>query len=89
LRGADVAKRAWPDSGMTADIGAGLGAVTVPVTIAIDHRDQVEHEAALWEVFGRFLPQATYHVLDGVGYLSPLEAPDAVAPACRALCDAA
>jgi len=39
----------------------------------------------LKEVFARFLPQATFRQLRGVGHLSPLEAPDALADACNAL----
>jgi hypothetical protein len=52
------------------------------VTVVVGDRDQVEHETALREIFARFLPQATFRVLKGVGRLSPLEAPDAVADAC-------
>jgi len=85
LRGAADAKRAWTETGMIEDVSAGLGAITVPVTIVIGDRDQVEHEAALREIFGRFLPHATFRVLKGVGHLSPLEAPDAIAGACHEL----
>jgi pimeloyl-ACP methyl ester carboxylesterase len=81
LRGAADAKRAWTESGMIEDISAGLDAVTVPVAVVIGDRDQVEHEAALREIFGRFLPHATFCVLKGIGHLSPLEAPDAIADA--------
>ena len=82
LRGAAGAKRAWTDSGMIEDVSAGLDAVTIPATVVVGDRDQVEREAALREVFARFLPHATLRVLKGVGHLSPLEAPDAVAEAC-------
>jgi 3-oxoadipate enol-lactonase len=67
---------------MIEDVSAGPDAVTVPVTVVIGDRDQVEHEAALGEIFARFLPQATFRVLEAVGHVSPLEAPDAVANAC-------
>lgn len=83
LRGTSNAKRAWTEIGMIEDVSAGLDAVTVPVTVVIGDRDQVEHEAALREVFGRLLPHATFRVLPGIGHLSPLEAPDAIADACR------
>lgn len=83
LRGTADAKRAWTESGMIEDVSAGLDAVTLPVTVVIGDRDQVEHEAALREVFGRFLRHATFRVLHGIGHLSPLEAPDAIADACR------
>jgi len=36
-------------------------------------------------VLSRFLPQANFRVPQGVGHLSPLEAPDAVADACTNL----
>jgi pimeloyl-ACP methyl ester carboxylesterase len=82
LRGAADAKRAWTEGGMIEDVSAGLDAVRVPVTVVIGDRDQVEHETALREVFGRFLPHTTFRVLKGIGHLSPLEAPDAIADAC-------
>ena len=85
LRGADRAKRAWTERGMIEDVSAGLAAVTVPVTVAIGDLDQVEHEGGLRAVFARFLPHATFRVLKGVGHLSPLEAPDALADACTDL----
>jgi pimeloyl-ACP methyl ester carboxylesterase len=69
---------------MIEDISAGLSAVTLPVTVVIGDRDQVEHEATLRETFARFLPQATFQVLKGFGHLSPLEAPDELADACTA-----
>jgi pimeloyl-ACP methyl ester carboxylesterase len=87
LRGAPGAKRAWTESNMIEDVSAGLSAVTVPVTVIVGDRDQVEHEAALREIFARFLPHATFRILTGIGHLSPLEAPDALADACRGLLD--
>ena len=87
LRGVAGAKRAWTESGMINDVSAGFDAVTVPVTVVIGDRDLVEHEAALREIFARLLPHTTFRVLNGVGHLSPLEAPDAVAEACRTFLD--
>lgn len=87
LRGVPGAKQAWTESGMVQDASAGLDAVTVPVTVVIGDRDRVEHERALREVFGRLLPHAVFRVLNGVGHLSPLEAPDAVAEACSVFLD--
>jgi len=55
--------------------------VGLPVTVVVGGRDQVDHEDTLKEVFARFLPQATFRRLRGVGHLSPLEAPDALADA--------
>src|SRR6516225_4065941 len=85
LRGAPEAKRAWTDRGMIEDVSACLDAVTIPVSILVGSRDRVEHESALREVFGRLLPQATFRVLEGVGHLSPLEAPGELADACAKL----
>jgi len=82
LRGAPGAKRAWTDRGMIEDVTAGLDAVTVPACVVIGDRDQVEHEPALRQAFGRFLPQTTFRVLAGVGHLSPLERPGDLATAC-------
>jgi pimeloyl-ACP methyl ester carboxylesterase len=85
LRGAAGAKQAWIERNMIEDVSAGLSVVTVPATIVIGDRDQVEHEPALRETFARFLPQATFRVLKGIGHLSPLEAPKELAEACNAL----
>jgi pimeloyl-ACP methyl ester carboxylesterase len=85
LRGAPAAKRAWTERNMMEDVSAGLTAVSVPVIVVIGDRDQVEHEPALRQTFARFLPQATFRVLKGVGHLSPLEAPSELADACSAL----
>ncbi|HEV7999655.1 MAG TPA: alpha/beta hydrolase [Planctomycetaceae bacterium] len=85
LQGAPEAKRAWTEHGMIEDVSADLDAVTVPVTILVGSRDPVEHESALREVFGRLLPHATVRVLEGIGHLSPLEAPGELADACAHL----
>jgi len=84
LRGAPEAKRAWTEHNMIEDVGAGLAAVTVPVTVVIGDCDQVEHEPSLRKAFARFLPQTTFRVLKGVGHLSALQAPDELADACTA-----
>jgi pimeloyl-ACP methyl ester carboxylesterase len=85
LAGAPEAKRAWTQRGMIEDISEGLVGVTTPTIVVIGDRDQVEHEAPLREAFARFLPQATFRVLRGVGHLSPLQAPDAIADACASM----
>jgi pimeloyl-ACP methyl ester carboxylesterase len=82
LAGAPEAKRVWTDQGMVEDISDGLMGVTSPTIVVTGDRDQVEHESALREVFGRCLPQATFRPLEGVGHLSPLQAPGAIADAC-------
>jgi pimeloyl-ACP methyl ester carboxylesterase len=82
LRGAPGAKREWTERGMIQDVSTGLEAVTVPTIVVIGDRDRVEHESALRQAFGRFLPHATFRVLAGVGHLSPLERPGELAVAC-------
>jgi hypothetical protein len=52
------------------------------VSILVGSRDKVEHETAVREVFGGFLPQGTFRVLKGIAHPSPLEAPDELAGAC-------
>jgi len=42
-------------------------------------RDQVERAPALRETFARFPSRAPFHMLEGIGHLSPPEAPDALA----------
>ena len=84
LHGAPDAKRVWTERNMIEDVSAGLAAVKLPVTVVIGDRDQVEHEPALRKTFARFLPQTSFRVLKGVGHLSPLEAPNELADACRA-----
>jgi pimeloyl-ACP methyl ester carboxylesterase len=82
LRGAPGAKREWTERGMIEDVSTGLEAVTVPTTVVIGDRDRVEHESALRQAFGRFLPHATFRVLAGVGHLLPLERPGELAATC-------
>ncbi|WP_426442912.1 alpha/beta fold hydrolase [Bradyrhizobium genosp. P] len=88
LRGAPEAKRAWTERGMIEDVTAGLDAIKLPVIVVVGDRDQVEHEATLKAIFARCLPQASFRVLQGVGHLSPLEAPDALADVCKRLLQA-
>jgi 3-oxoadipate enol-lactonase len=85
LRGAPEAKRAWTERGMIQDVTAGLAAAKLPVIVIVGDDDQVEHADALREIFARFIPQASFRVLKGVGHLSPLEAPNALADACKVL----
>jgi pimeloyl-ACP methyl ester carboxylesterase len=68
---------------MIEDVTAGLDGLKVPTMVVIGDRDQVEHEEALREIFARFLPQTTFKALKGIGHLSPLEAPEALAEACK------
>jgi pimeloyl-ACP methyl ester carboxylesterase len=81
LGGADGAKRAWVESGMGLDISQQARAIQVPVQVILGAADQVEREPALRQAFAPLLPQARFEVLEGVGHLSPLEAPRSVAEA--------
>lgn len=85
LGGASGAKQAWINGGMIKDISDGLASVTVPISVVIGDRDQVEHEPALRSAFSSLLPQTTFTVLPGVGHLSPIKSPDAVASTCSEL----
>ena len=85
VRGAPGAKSSWTEHGMIQDVTAGLDAVKVAVILVVGDRDQVEHEAALREIFTRFIPQTSFRVLPGIGHLSPLEAPDGLADICKKL----
>lgn len=52
---------------MSEDVGAAFPGVTVPVSVVVGDRDQVEHEAALRQQISPLLPQATFTTLVGGG----------------------
>jgi len=81
LGGADLAKSYWTEAGMIADIGD-IAGITVPVRILVGDQDQVERADVLKPLYAGLLPAAQFQVLEGVGHLSPLEAPEAVARQC-------
>ena len=85
LGGHPEAKRAWTESGMLQDVSAELNRITVPVRVVVGDRDKVERSNELSISLRPYLPQAQFTVLSGVGHLSPLEAPDAVANACTGM----
>ena len=60
LRGAPRAKREWTERGMIEDVSSGLDAIIIPTIIVIGDRDRVEHESALRQAFGRFVPHASF-----------------------------
>jgi len=88
LRGEAGAKRAWSDLGMTQDVSAGLKGVTLPVDVLIGERDQIEREAVLRPALSRLLPQATLAIVPETRHLLPLEAPEAIALACKRMLSA-
>lgn len=83
LAGDPGAKREWTDRGMISDLGIGAGDIDIPVTLLLGALDKVENPDRLREIFGRALPQARFVEIAGTGHLSPLEAPEAIASACR------
>lgn len=83
LAGAPEAKSEWTERGMIADLGLTPGEIEVPVTVLVGSVDQVERPDRLRAIFGEVVPQARFVELPEVGHLAPLEAPTAIASACR------
>ena len=79
LGGQQEAKAAWIDDNMALDVSAAALAIAVPVYVVVGDADRVETEEVLRREIPRFIPNARFHVLRGVGHLAPLEAPDEVA----------
>jgi 3-oxoadipate enol-lactonase len=85
LAGHPDAKRAWTEIGMLEDVSAGLDKVIIPVQVVVGDRDRVERQDDLRASLTPALPQARFRLLAGVGHLSPLESPAAVAEACTSM----
>jgi pimeloyl-ACP methyl ester carboxylesterase len=81
LGGAEAATVAWLSQGMALDVSEQAASITVPVCVIVGSADQVEKEAALREALLPLVPHATFETIEGVGHLSPLEAPEEVAAA--------
>ncbi len=81
IGGAQGAKLAWISEGMTLDISDLAKAISAPVYVVMGSADQVEREADLRETLMPLLRDARFEILEGVGHLSPLEAPRSVAEA--------
>ncbi len=79
LGGQQKAKKAWISENMAVDISGDLSAIDVPVHVIVGNADRVETKEILRREIPRFLGDARFHVLDGVGHLAPLEAPGDVA----------
>ena len=82
LGGTSAAKRYWTEHGMTTELGTDLLPITVPTIIVVGDEDRVERVDALRRIYTRALPHAELRVVNGVGHLSPLEAPGDIARAC-------
>jgi pimeloyl-ACP methyl ester carboxylesterase len=87
LRGATQAKAAWPNVAMPEDITADVAAIDVPVLVIAGERDQVDRVETLQAELLPRIAHARLEVLPGIGHLSPLEAPSAVAAAIRRFVD--
>lgn len=79
LNGAPQAKAAWPNVMMGEDISAAVASIDVPTIVISGSLDAVDSIDALKAELMPRIPHASMHVLDGVGHLSPLEAPEEVA----------
>ncbi|MBP1207382.1 pimeloyl-ACP methyl ester carboxylesterase/ketosteroid isomerase-like protein [Duganella sp. 1411] len=79
LKGAPQAKAAWPDVGMREDITKAVSSIDVPTIVISGEHDQVDRVTTLQAELLPRIPHAALHVLPGVGHLSPLEAPEAIA----------
>lgn len=83
LAGDIGAKKEWTERIMLADLGIEAGDIDVPVTLIVGTLDKVEQPDRLRRIFGETVPQTRFVEIHSVGHLSPLEAPEAVASACR------
>ena len=85
LAGTPDAKREWTERGMTADLGFAAGDLAIPIAVLVGARDQVEKPERLRSIFEVLAPDAHFDEIAGIGHLAPLEAPEAIADACRAM----
>jgi pimeloyl-ACP methyl ester carboxylesterase len=79
LHGSPAAKAAWPLAGSQENITAQVALIDVPTLVISGEDDRVDPPAVLREELLSRIPQAQLHILPGVGHLSPLEAPGALA----------
>ncbi|USI72970.1 alpha/beta fold hydrolase [Sphingomonas morindae] len=83
LRGAPAAIAAWPLATSQEDITALASRIEVPTIVISGEDDRVDPPAILRRELLPRVPQAQLHLLAGVGHLSPLEAPGAIADLVR------
>jgi len=81
LQGAPQAKRAWPTEIMLEDIRSQVSRITVPTLVISGAHDQVDTTERLRRELMPYIAGAQLKVLPGVGHLSMLESPWAVAQA--------
>ncbi len=79
LGGQEEAKEAWISQNMAVDISSAASAIEVPVHVIVGDVDKVETVEVLRREIPRCIRNARFHILDGVGHLSPLEAPEEIA----------
>ena len=79
LQGAPAARAAWPLVASQEDITAQAALIRVPTLVISGDKDRVDPPAVLQRELMPLIPQATLHILPGIGHLSPLEAPEDLA----------
>lgn len=79
LLGAAPAIAAWPLSASQEDITAQAAMIDVPTMVIAGAEDRVDPPDVLRRELLPHIPQAQFHLLPGVGHLSPLEAPRDIA----------
>jgi len=79
LGGQEEAKEAWISQNMALDISSAASAIEIPVHVIVGDADKVETVEVLRREIPRFIQNARFHILDDVGHLSPLEAPEEIA----------
>ena len=81
LRGSKGARVEWPTVALPEDYSADAARIEVPTLVVAGDQDKVDPVERLRKDLMPLIPHAQMKVLEGVGHLSPLEAPDEVAAA--------
>jgi 3-oxoadipate enol-lactonase len=74
-RSAPQARIAWPNVALLEDYSAELGKINTPTLVISGTEDKIDPVDVIREKVVRGIPNAHLKVLEGVGHLSPLEAP--------------
>ncbi|WP_206240039.1 alpha/beta fold hydrolase [Novosphingobium terrae] len=83
LAGSAPARKAWPMATSQENIAEQVAHIAVPVLVIAGEQDRVDPPAVLEQELLPHIKQARMHVLPGVGHLSPVEAPEALASLIR------